>query len=419
MSSYIYNIFDKAKFQELLQAFETCMRLSIQVLDEEGNILEAAGSKCAYCQHFVSCLSDKDECRKLHAKASQRALTLGETYIFSCHSNLNHMVFPLISKEVLYGSILVGPFLMDKPDSLLILDVGKRYPSLTKENLLELYDDANMIRIIPPATVTQISKLLYYLFFNFVSDSREQLIANQNKLHQQAKISESIQMYKTLEAPPSETYPMEKEQQLLAKVKLGNIQEARSILNDLLGYVFFAEGNSLEVVKSRAVELCSLLSRSVIECGAATDQILRINNQFLKKLQSIRTLENLCYTLEEVLNTYIECIFPSMTTKNGENARKAMRYISQHFASKLTLEEVAEFVHLNPAYFSTLFKQTVGSSFKEYVTMVRIEESKRLLANTDYALIDIAVATGFEDQSYFSKVFKQYTGLTPKQYRSQ
>ena len=49
--------------------------------------------------------------------------------------------------------------------------------------------------------------------------------------------------------------------------------------------------------------------------------------------------------------------------------------------------------------------------------MVRIEESKRLLANTDYSVIDISVAAGFEDQSYFSKVFKKYTGLTPKQYR--
>ena len=58
-----------------------------------------------------------------------------------------------------------------------------------------------------------------------------------------------------------------------------------------------------------------------------------------------------------------------------------------------------------------------GSTFKEYLSMVRVEESKRLLANTDYSLIDIAVATGFQDQSYFSKVFKRYTGLTPGQYR--
>ena len=83
----------------------------------------------------------------------------------------------------------------------------------------------------------------------------------------------------------------------------------------------------------------------------------------------------------------------------------------------VTLEETAGHVGLNPAYFSTLFKQSCGSSFKEYLNMIRIEESKRLLANTDYPILDIAVSVGFEDQSYFSKVFKKYTGLTPKQYR--
>ena len=74
-------------------------------------------------------------------------------------------------------------------------------------------------------------------------------------------------------------------------------------------------------------------------------------------------------------------------------------------------------MYLNPAYFSTLFRQSCGSTFKEYLNIVRIEESKRLLANTDYSIIDIAVAVGFDNQSYFSKVFKKYTGLTPKQYR--
>ena len=84
---------------------------------------------------------------------------------------------------------------------------------------------------------------------------------------------------------------------------------------------------------------------------------------------------------------------------------------------RYTLEEVADAVHLHPAYFSSIFKQCNGSSFKEYLNMVRVEESKRLLSNTEYSIIDIAVACGFDDQSYFSKVFKKYTGMSPKQYR--
>jgi YesN/AraC family two-component response regulator len=110
-------------------------------------------------------------------------------------------------------------------------------------------------------------------------------------------------------------------------------------------------------------------------------------------------------------------MFDYIPTKSGELTKKAIRYISKNYASNITLNDVAEQVHLNPAYFSSLFKQSTGSSFKEYLNMVRIEESKRLLSNTDYSIMDISQAVGFEDQSYFTKIFKKYTGLTPREYR--
>ena len=134
-------------------------------------------------------------------------------------------------------------------------------------------------------------------------------------------------------------------------------------------------------------------------------------------LQNIQTMDDLCYKLQESVEVFADCMFNYIPTKNNEIIKKAIRYISKNFTSNLTLDDVAEHVHLNPAYFSTLFKQSTGSSFKEYLNMVRIEESKRLLSNTENSIIDISMAVGFMDQSYFSKVFKKYTGLTPKQYR--
>lgn len=194
---------------------------------------------------------------------------------------------------------------------------------------------------------------------------------------------------------------------------------AKNIARECLGeaHYVFEEGSNLEIVKTRSLELCSLLSRAAIEGGATSDSVLKINNQFLRSLQSINTLDDLCYQLQESVEVFTQCMFNYIPTKNNEIIKEAIRYISQTFAGNLTLEDVASHVHLNPAYFSTLFKQSTGSSFKEYLNMVRIEESKRLLINPEYSIIDVAMAVGFMDQSYFSKVFKKYTGLTPKQYR--
>ncbi len=415
---YLYTVIEKNHLREMLEAFEACIGLPIQLIDEKGAILESYGLTTNFCGIFKRYLPSTETCEKLHINASKRAISIGETYIFSCHANLNHIVFPLLNSGSFWGSILVGPFLMDTPDSLLILDIDKKY-EIPTDSLIELYEETGSIKVIPPSTVTHISRLLYYLFSSLILEGKQQLIINQGKLHQQSKISESIHMYKNSGVTTANPYPYDKEKALISKVKAGNSQEAKGILNDLLGYVLFSGGNRLETVKARAIELCSLLSRAAIEGGAATDSILKINNQFLKSLQQINDLDSLCFKLQESVEVFTESMFNYIPSKNYELMKKAMLYISNNFSSNVTLEEVANHVHLNPAYFSSVFKQSAGSSFKEYLNMVRIEESKRLLANTDYSIIDIAIATGFEDQSYFSKVFKKYTGLTPKQYAKQ
>lgn len=417
MQPYLYTVVEQEKLHEMLEAFYACLDLPIQVIDDMGNILESCGEETDFCKSFQKHLPAGDTCKKIHVTSSKRAISLGEPYTFCCHANLNHIVFPLINKDAFWGSIIVGPFLLEPVDALLISDIAKRYPGISTPDLLALYEASDSVQVISPARATQISRLLYFMFYNLITDGKQKLMDNQGKYYQQSKISESIQMYKNFTKKEGTTYPYEKEKDLITKVKTGNAKEAKSILNDLLGYVLFSEGNNLDVVKSRAIELSSLLSRAAIEGGAATDTILKINNMFLKSAQQINSLEELCYKLQELVEVFTESMFNYTPTKNNEIIKKAMSYISDNFASNITLDDVARHVHLNPAYFSTIFKQSCGSSFKEYLNMVRIEESKRLLANTDYSVVDIAVTTGFMDQSYFSKVFKKYTGLTPKQYR--
>lgn len=416
MEPYIYSLIAKDRLQEMLSSFQALTGLPVQVIDENGNVILSEGELTSFCREFRKHLPENDSCEKLHAGAGKKAIELGETYIFQCHACLNHIVFPLINRNAFFGSVLVGPFLMDKPGSTMLLDIAKRY-RLDTPTILDLYDRSESVKIVTPALVTHISRLLYYLLCNLITDSREQFITNQNKLLQQSRINESIQKYKMDEQTDAAHYPYEKEKMLISKVKIGDHQAARAILNDLLGYVLFSGGNDLDNIKARSVELCSLLSRAAIEGGAPTDAILVLNNKFLKSLTEITNFDDLCYKLQEIVEVFTDSLFHQASGKNNEAVRRAISYMADNYPSPVTLEDVAAYVHLNPSYFSTLFRQATGSTFKDHLNMVRIEESKHLLANTDYSVIDIAIACGFEDQSYFSKVFKKYTGLTPKQYR--
>ncbi len=413
MGEPLYEAVDRLRLREMLAAFSSCLGVPAQVMDAEGRTLEHCGEESGFCQRFHRCTGL--DCGQTHRRASQDAVQFGGTYIFACPANLNHIVFPVTRHGRFLGAVLAGPFLMDRMDSTLLTDAAARH-AMALEDVMELYDAAGTIPVVPPARVREMDTLLYYLCAGLVEEGHAILRQNRDALQQQSRISESIQMYKEQDAGAA-SYPLEKERELMTKVKTGDLPQAKAVLNDLLGYVLFSEGNSLDAVKARAVELCALLSRVAIEGGAPTDDILRLNNQFLKRLPSLDSLDNLCYRLQEMVVRFSQSMFPVHPAKNREWATRAVEYIARHYASPLTLEDAARAAHLNPAYFSTLFKQTMGSSFKEYLNMVRVEEAKRLLARGTDPIVDIAAAVGFESQSYFAKVFKRCTGLTPKEYR--
>jgi two-component system response regulator YesN len=96
----------------------------------------------------------------------------------------------------------------------------------------------------------------------------------------------------------------------------------------------------------------------------------------------------------------------------------AKKYINNHYQESLSLEDVAANVELTPTYFTKMFKEQTKLTFIDYVTDVRIEKSKELLLNTKLSLKEIAYEVGYKDPNYFSRVFKKWTNLSPKHYRS-
>lgn len=95
----------------------------------------------------------------------------------------------------------------------------------------------------------------------------------------------------------------------------------------------------------------------------------------------------------------------------------AIRYINENFDKELTLKEVAECVHLNPSYFSVIFKEQTNLTFSEYLTRTRIQAAKKLLISTDLLITEVAEKSGYKTSKYFIKLFKELVGVTPSVYR--
>ncbi len=128
-------------------------------------------------------------------------------------------------------------------------------------------------------------------------------------------------------------------------------------------------------------------------------------------------MDQLSHWLGGMLQKYISYVFDVQAVRHKDVILRAMSYIRRHFTEKVSLEDVAEEVSLSPTYFSRLFKEEAGQSFKVYLNDLRIGEAKNLLAETVIPLIDVAASVGFEDQSYFSRVFRNVVGISPGRFR--
>ena len=83
------------------------------------------------------------------------------------------------------------------------------------------------------------------------------------------------------------------------------------------------------------------------------------------------------------------------------------------------MKEIADVSGLSAPYFSTIFKDEMGENLSNYLNRLRIEKASAMLRETEFPINGISEACGFEDQSWFSKVFKNYTGFSPCKYREQ
>lgn len=128
------------------------------------------------------------------------------------------------------------------------------------------------------------------------------------------------------------------------------------------------------------------------------------------------SITNLCILLLRESNP---TVFPDDLSPSQQYSpiQEAVLYIRNHYRDSITIDEVANIVHLTPNYFSEYFKKQTGIKFCSYVQKLRLEFSVSLLKLSDLSIKEIADQSGFNSAAYFSNAFKDYFGISPEQFR--
>ena len=136
------------------------------------------------------------------------------------------------------------------------------------------------------------------------------------------------------------------------------------------------------------------------------------------KMENAWSAEQLYFILLEYCRKLFNDADRRGAPRSDQSIELAKKYIAENYAGECSLQDVANYAHLSPAYLSSTFKKKTGISMNTYIAVVRMNEAKRLLKDSDEGIYDIGERVGYRDPKHFRKVFKENVGISPAKYRS-
>jgi AraC-like DNA-binding protein/ligand-binding sensor protein len=373
---------------------------------------------CRHCVKYRPDAAGEEPCHEMHVKAITEAGSQGGSHIYRCEAGFMFWTSPIYNEGHFTGALRGSGCRSEKGES------RDDDSSVMCNGTISAEEFSRRLAAFPEGDTEKIRSLAEMLLLcaeSLSSGSEDYHEILRRRTEQQRILAAMIEELKARYGADSALpgYPLDKERLLITALRRGDNQQAAQILNELLAILVFSNPGHFRYIQLRAVELVVLLSRAELGPGQNGASALETNNRSLRQVQEAKTIEELTDILHSIVKRIAVQISSFQGIRHGAALRKAEAFIHENFTRKISLSEIAGVAGLSAPYFSTIFKEEMGENLSKYLNRLRVERASRLLLETDMSLSEIAGACCFEDQSWFSKIFKAYTGISPGKYRSQ
>jgi len=342
------------------------------------------------------------------------AIETGQPYISFCHAGIALVCVPVMDGDTPLGGLFFGKCLFNEAGDAVVSDIFECLKDLPIEEQA-LRDAIDELPVIPGRRIHQAAEFLYILFYELSELDPCVVKFRRQKTQQQSQISEFMQEKKL--RGYDKRYPVESEKELVGKVRIGDRTGAREILNSIIGTLLLQYPGEMNVLKARMIELLSVISRAAVEGGVAIDELLPKNLDYIQKIIRINTQDELGAWISAAMEEFTELVCDSRDARKASQITPAIEYVNANYNRALSLSEIARAAHLSPSRLAHVFKEHTGQTVVDYITQVRIGHAKELLLSTEKNCIDVCFAVGYSNQSYFTRTFREQTGMTPRQFR--
>ena len=396
------------KVQNALQAFSDVTDIPVCLLNEDNQEVWSHKKELRFCNLFGTREACKPECEKLLTSAARTAAQLDEAYLFSCGREFLMIAYPFRVGLQNCGCFFAGPIFTrtskkENVDTLL----QKNSDTIPRG----IYSFVRSCKFYTAAQVQELYILFHYTLSGALSTGNVAGLpyTSRNEMKSASALTQ---------AELDEAYPYESEQRIFRAAKKGDFGEAEAAFRALFSELESSEHRNLTFIKLHLLEFLALLFRHVLG-KEHSSQTFQKHMEFVESLNAANTLYDLYQIAISEIKNCCEEQQSNIYNGSSEIMMQALKKINSSYSEEITLKSIANDIHINPSYLSTLFKKETGQTFSQYLLMLRLEESKQLLLETNLDITEIAYKTGFNSQSYFIKVFRDHTGQTPKEYRKQ
>jgi AraC-like DNA-binding protein/ligand-binding sensor protein len=416
----IDKIIDKQLLQRLLNSFSTATGLFVAVTDADGECLLSSDKvDCDFCRLVKANALGLERCRGSYARAGKQAEKWNEPYFFRCHAGLITWACPIVSNNVHVGNIICGQVMLWEPEDLFWQEIDDLTREFEPDNRM-LLDAAHTLEIVSAHQVQAAADLLY-IIANHLTQSGTDLLNYQHKLRSVGSwlwVNYRQQEQQRRARGGLEPWSEDLESEIFKAIRIVDVEKAKQLLDRLALQIFTHSKGQLEVLKGLSMEFVISLGRFATECGVKFEESFRRGMIKFKELEDSDTTEKVFVWLLAMGNAYIDMLTQPNLDENEAVIKKAVSYIQERYAApSLSIEEVAGVVYISPTHLSRMFKQQTGCSILEYIRNTRLEQAKLLLRHSNKTASQVAKCVGYNDRTYFCKVFKQITGISPNEYR--
>ena len=411
------DMFTKEHFVRLQSAFARNFGMPLEITDADGGqIRKFCSSDChpRFCRLIRSSAAGAKRCRQERRRSLDLAIETGQPYTCLCHAGIVLVCIPIMEQDSPLGGLFFGKCLWEPFNEDIERDILKRLRGLRLDTN-QLIKAASELPTVPGRKIHEAAEFLFILLYEITELDPRIMKWKRQRAQQQADIGQFIQESKKLGI--DRKYPYQSERELIGKVKIGDRTGAKEILNSILGTIMFHNPGDLNVLKARLVELLSILSRAAAETGLDINLLLEKNLNYINKVMHVDNQQDICVWISRALDDFIDSVYQYQDLNKVTRIKPALEYIEANYQRQLTLAEIARSAHLSVSRLSHLFKEQIGITAIDYVTSVRINHAKRFLLTTDKNCTEICFQVGYNNQSYFTRTFKELVGMTPRKFR--